>query len=168
MITDPALNSPNAVLQAQMSYKGQIVSEWWQFREYLLDGTGVNPDATNYLRMYEMPGDNIVAYKLDDMDSDFLTINAADDITLCDGSRTDPWEMFYTDSPNSAPVLNVGEWEYGWWNFDLDGDHIADGSNPLNWDSDGDWMVDWFEVNDDEEDGVRGDGSPLRYDTRDT
>ena len=24
----------------------------------------------------------------------------------------------------------------------------------MNWDTDGDWLVDWFEVNDDEEDGV--------------
>ena len=118
--------------------------------------------------MNDMPGDNIVAYKLNDMDSDFLTINTADDIILCDGASTDSWEIFYTQSPNSPPSLNVGEWEYGWWHFDLDGDHTAEGSNPLSWDSDGDWMVDWFEVNDDEEDGNRGDGSPLRYDTRDT
>ena len=25
----------------------------------------------------------------------------------------------------------------------------------MNWDTDGDWMNDWFEVRDDEEDGVR-------------
>jgi hypothetical protein len=29
-------------------------------------------------------------------------------------------------------------------------------------------MVDWFEVHDDEEDGVRGDSSPIRYDSRQT
>ena len=168
MITDAALNSPNAVLQADISYKGEAVTEWWQFRAYLLDSQGPDPDATNYLRMNDMPGDDIVAYKVNDMDSDFLTIDEVDDITLCDGKRTDSWEMFYTNSPLSPPVLNVGEWEYGWWYFDLDGDHTAEGSNPLNWDSDGDWMVDWFEVNDDEVDGIRGDGSPLRYDTRDT
>ena len=33
---------------------------------------------------------------------------------------------------------------------------------------DGDWIVDWFEVFDDEEDGIRGDSSPLRYDSRQT
>ena len=36
----------------------------------------------------------------------------------------------------------------------------------MNWDTDGDWVVDWFEVNDDERDGTRGDSSPLRYDSR--
>jgi hypothetical protein len=29
-------------------------------------------------------------------------------------------------------------------------------------------MVDWFEVHDDEQDGIRGDSSPLRYDSRQT
>jgi hypothetical protein len=29
-------------------------------------------------------------------------------------------------------------------------------------------MNDWFEVRDDEEDGVRGDSSPIRYDSRTT
>ena len=35
-------------------------------------------------------------------------------------------------------------------------------------DTDGDWLVDWFEVKDDEEDGMRGDSSPIRYDSRNT
>ena len=46
--------------------------------------------------------------------------------------------------------------------------NVAEGSDPMNWDTDGDWLVDWFEVNDDEEDGVRGDSSPIRYDSRNT
>ena len=33
--------------------------------------------------------------------------------------------------------------------------HVAEGTDPTNWDTDGDWMVDWFEVNDDEQDGSR-------------
>ena len=36
---------------------------------------------------------------------------------------------------------------------------ISQKSDPLNWDTDGDWLVDWFEVKDDEEDGMRGDSS---------
>ena len=52
--------------------------------------------------------------------------------------------------------------------MDFDDDHLAEGSSPINWDSDGDWIVDWFEVNDDEEDGIRGDSSPIRYDSRQT
>ena len=62
-------------------------------------------------------------------------------------------------SPNTAPVRAVGEHEYGWYLLDFDDDHIAEGTDPTNWDTDGDWMVDWFEVHDDEEDGVRGDSS---------
>jgi hypothetical protein len=50
--------------------------------------------------------------------------------------------------------------------IDFDDDHVAEGTDPMNWDTDGDWVVDWFEVNDDERDGVRGDSSPLRYDSR--
>ena len=34
--------------------------------------------------------------------------------------------------------------------MDFDDDHLAEGSSPINWDTDGDWIVDWFEVNDDE------------------
>ena len=60
-----------------------------------------------------------------------------------------------------------GEYVYGWWNIDIDGDNFADGTDPTNWDSDGDWYNDWFEINDDIIDGVWGDsGSPMRYDTR--
>ena len=58
--------------------------------------------------------------------------------------------------------------EFGWWRLDVDNDHIAEGTDPLDWDTDGDWLVDFFEVEDDEEDGVRGDSSPLRYDSRTT
>ena len=168
MITNSTLNSPNAVLTSGLTYQGTAVKEWWQLRAYLLDSDGADPSASNYMRMNSMPTDNIYALKINDMDADFLTINQADDIILCNGSSTDQWEIAFPLSPNSPPVLSAGEWEYGWWHFDLDGDHTAEGSNPIDWDSDGDWMVDWFEVNDDEEDGSRGDGSPLRYDARET
>ena len=49
----------------------------------------------------------------------------------------------------------VGEHEYGWYLLDYNDDHVAEGTDPTNWDTDGDWMVDWFEVNDDEQDGSR-------------
>ncbi|MEC8913880.1 MAG: hypothetical protein VYA52_01480, partial [Candidatus Thermoplasmatota archaeon] len=58
---------------------------------------------------------------------------------------------------------------YGWWLIDIDGDQIADGTDPANWDTDGDWLNDFFEIEDDMLDGVRGNsGSPIRYDDRTT
>ena len=48
-------------------------------------------------------------------------------------------------------------------------DNIADGTDPTNYDTDGDWINDWFEIDDDMVNGVRGDGgSPIRYDDRTT
>ncbi len=105
---------------------------------------------------------------MDDNDDDFLTLDPADDEILLSGAQTDPWEIYYTSSPQTAPVRAVGEHELGWYMMDFDDDHIAEGSSPINWDTDGDWIVDWFEVNDDEEDGIRGDSSPIRYDSRQT
>ncbi len=36
-----------------------------------------------------------------------------------------------------------------------------------NWDTDGDWLNDFFEIDDDLLDGIRGNsGSPIRYDDR--
>ena len=102
-----------------------------------------------------------------DMDTNYLEVNASDDMILVAGNRTDQWEIFYQSSPNTSPVRAVGEHEFGWYMLDLD-DDISEGSDPMNWDTDGDWLVDWFEVNDDEEDGVRGDSSPIRYDSRNT
>jgi hypothetical protein len=102
------------------------------------------------------------------MDNDFLVIDSGDDITRCSGDQTSEWDLYYIGNTNRAPAIDLGEHEYGWYLLDLDGDHIAEGSDPLNWDTDGDWLVDWFEVKDDEEDGLRGDSSPIRYDSRNT
>lgn len=110
--------------------------------------------------------DQRFVYILDDKDQDFLIIDQTDDEVLAAGNRTDAWDIFYTGSPQTSPVRSVGEHELGWYLVDLDDDHVAEGSDPMNWDTDGDWVVDWFEVNDDERDGVRGDSSPLRYDSR--
>ena len=53
--------------------------------------------------------------------------------------------------------------------LDIDGDQIADGTDPTNWDTDGDWLNDHFEIEDDLLDGLRGNsGSPIRYDDRST
>ena len=73
-----------------------------------------------------------------------------------------------TGAPNTAPVRAVGEHEFGWYLLDFNNDHVAEGTDPTNGDTDGDWMVDWFEVNDDEQDGSRGETSPIRYDSRQT
>jgi hypothetical protein len=97
-----------------------------------------------------------------------LILNTADDVVLTSGEWTDQWDIYYASSPLTSPVRIVGEHEYGWYNIDLDDDHIAEGSSPIHWDTDGDWIVDWFEIFDDEEDGIRGDSSPIRYDSRQT
>ena len=110
--------------------------------------------------------DESYALIIDDRDTDFLVLDAGDDILLCSGDVTDDWELYYIGNTNRAPAVDLGEHEYGWYLLDLDDDHIAEGSDPLNWDTDGDWLVDWFEVKDDEEDGMRGDSSPIRYDSQ--
>jgi hypothetical protein len=126
-------------------------------------------DSTNYLKMNRKNSEDFrYAFIKDDSDTDFLVLDPGDDVTMCSGDVTDNWEIYYPGSTNRAPSIDLGEHEFGWWLLDLDDDHIAEGSDPLNWDTDGDWMVDWFEVSDDEDDGIRGDSSPIRYDSRNT
>jgi hypothetical protein len=168
-ISDIDLTSPNSVRLNPLIYQGQPVEEWWQLRGYLL-GIGSSSEAKqNYLKMDKQSSTDFrYVFIVDDQDSDFLIQNNADDIILTSGAWTDQWEIYYSNSPQTSPVRIVGEHEYGWYTLDLDDDHIAEGTSPINWDTDGDWIVDWFEVFDDEEDGVRGDSSPLRYDSRQT
>ena len=67
--------------------------------------------------------------------------------------------------PESLTIVDVGT------TITLDASNTPNLSNQIssiNWDTDGDWMVDWFEVNDDEQDGSRGETSPIRYDSRQT
>ena len=169
MIADIDLTSPNAVRLSPLIYQGQPIDEWWQFRGYLL-GLGTSEEATkNYLKMdQQSSADFRYVLIVDDQDSDFLILNTADDVVLTSGEWTDQWDIYYASSPLTSPVRIVGEHEYGWYNIDLDDDHIAEGSSPIHWDTDGDWIVDWFEIFDDEEDGIRGDSSPIRYDSRQT
>ena len=149
-------------------YKRQV-EEWWQFRGYTL-GLGEPSEAsTNYLKMDKQSATDFrYVLIIDDNDNDFLTLDSTDDETMVSGAQTDQWEIYYASSPQTAPVRAVGEHELGWYMMDFDDDHLAEGSSPINWDTDGDWIVDWFEVNDDEEDGLRGDSSPIRYDSRQT
>jgi hypothetical protein len=168
-ISDKDLTSPNAVRLSGMVYQGAPVTEWWQLRGALLHIGLFDESTSNYLKMDQSNSMDIrYAYVVDDKDTNFLLLDSSDDQVMLAGNRTDQWEIYYTGSPNTSPVRNVGEHELGWHYLDLDNDHIAEGTDPMNWDTDGDWMVDWFEVNNDEDDGVRGDSSPIRYDSRQT
>jgi hypothetical protein len=152
-----------------MVYQGTPVTEWWQLRGALLHIGLFDESTSNYLKMDQSNSMDIrYAYVVDDKDTNFLLLDSSDDQVMLAGNRTDQWEIYYIGSPNTSPVRNVGEHELGWHYLDLDNDHIAEGTDPMNWDTDGDWMVDWFEVNNDEDDGVRGDSSPIRYDSRQT
>ena len=168
-ITNSDYSSPNAVRLSGLTYDGMPVTEGWQFRAAMLGLGQPNELVLNYLKLDKFGGpDNQYGYIVDDKDTNFLIVDPSDDLVLMAGNRTDAWEIYYQGSPNTPPVRNVGEHEYGWYLLDFDDDHLAEGSSPLNWDTDGDWMNDWFEVRDDEEDGVRGDSSPIRYDSRQT
>ena len=46
------------------------------------------------------------------------------------GNLTDAWDIYYAGSPDTPPVRNVGEREYGWYLLDLDDDHLAEGAIP--------------------------------------
>ena len=168
-ISDKDLTSPNAVRLSGMVYQGSPVTEWWQLRGALLHIGLFDESTSNYLKMDQSNSADIrYAYVVDDKDTNYLLLDSSDDQVILAGNRTDQWDIYYVGSPNTSPVRNVGEHELGWYYLDLDNDHIAEGSDPMNWDTDGDWMVDWFEVHDDENDGVRGDSSPIRYDSRQT
>lgn len=168
-INDQSLTSPSAVRLSGISWQGTPVTEWWQFRGWTLQLDDINVHLTNYLRMYKRdPSDTLWALIIDDQDTDFQTIDPSNDIDLCRGDWTDSWDIYYSASPNSPPSLVVGEREFGWWYLDIDGDHIAEGTDPTKWDTDGDWLHDGWEVAEDEVDGIRGDSSPIHYDSRET
>ncbi|MDE0857320.1 MAG: hypothetical protein OSA38_01985 [Candidatus Poseidoniaceae archaeon] len=168
-VTDTNFASPNAVRLSGLVYDGEVVLEWWQFRAAMLSLDETGSSTENYLKMDQSFNNDIrFAFIVDDKDTNFLSLDAGDDEVHMAGNWTDSWEIYYTGSPFTAPVRAVGEHEFGWYLLDHDNDHIAEGSDPTNWDTDGDWLVDWFEVHDDEEDGIRGDSSPIRYDSRQT
>jgi hypothetical protein len=168
-ITTESLSSPNAVRLSGLTFEGQIVQEGWQLRSVLLGVGQWDEGVRNYLKMDKSQSNDFrYAYLVDDNDVEFLVQDSTNHVVHCAGNLTDSWEIYYTGAPNTAPVRSVGEHEYGWYLLDYNNDHVAEGTDPMKWDTDGDWMVDWFEVNDDEQDGSRGESSPIRYDSRQT
>ena len=170
-LVNASLASPSLVRNAGLfDCSGDIVQEWWQLRESLL-GTcsGSAALSTNYFRMYRVnDADQLYALVIEDNDLDYEDVDTSDDVVLVNGAWTDEYQRFAGDQYH-LPNTGLGEYVYGWWVIDIDGDQIADGTDPANWDTDGDWLNDFFEIEDDMLDGVRGNsGSPIRYDDRTT
>jgi len=170
-VANATLNSPSAVRAASLfDCSGSEVEEWWQLRESLL-GTcfGANNYPTNYLRMNKIDEDDLLyALVVIDNDVDYEDVNPSNDEVLVNGGWADSFNRIAGDRFH-LPNPGLGEYPYGWWILDIDGDLIADGTDPANWDTDGDWLNDYFEINDDLLDGIRGNsGSPIRYDDRTT
>ena len=170
-LVNASLASPTLVRQANLyDCSGNIVQEWWQLRESLL-GTcsGSAALASNYFRMYRVNNaDMLYALIVKDNDDHYEDIDTSDDEVMVNGAWADEYHRFAGDQYH-LPNTGLGEYVYGWWIIDIDGDQIADGTDPTNWDTDGDWLNDFFEIEDDMLDGVRGNsGSPIRYDDRTT
>ena len=170
-VVNTTLSSPS-VVRASTLYdcSGQDVEEWWQLRETLL-GTcsGSNSLSTNYLRINRInDGDQLYALIINDNDFSYEDVNSSNDVVISNGAWTDQYNRLVGDMyhlPNPAS----GEYAFGWWVLDIDGDLIAEGTDPTKWDTDGDWLNDFFEIDDDLIDGIRGNsGSPIRYDDRTT
>lgn len=170
-VVNASLSSPTLVRQSLLNdCSGNYVEEWWQLRESLL-GTcsGSSALTSNYFRMYKINNnDELYALIVDDNDQDYQYLDTSDDETLCSGEWADSYQRFAGDQYH-LPNIGLGEYVYGWWILDIDGDQIADGTDPTKWDTDGDWLNDFFEIEDDMLDGVRGNSaSPIRYDDRTT
>ena len=169
-ITDTSLTSAGLVRQTpMMDCDGNQVREWWQLREVQLGYCERNWIDYNYFRMRKVNGtDELYAHVVEDGDSDYQWTQPDDDVHLLWGNWTDPWNRSFGDKGH-LPILSFGEFVWGWWLLDMDGDQIADGTDPFNYDTDGDWLNDHFEIEDDMLDGIRGNGgSPIRYDDRAT
>jgi len=131
--------------------------------------SGSSSLPSNYLRMNRInEEDQLYALIIDDNDEYYGEVNSSDDVVFVNGAWTDEFNRLAGDRYH-LPNIGLGEYPYGWWILDIDGDLIADGTDPTNWDSDGDWLNDFFEIDDDLLDGIRGNsGSPIRYDDRTT
>ena len=170
-VVNTTLSSPSVVRASSLfDCSGANVEEWWQLRETLL-GTcsGSNSISTNYLRINRINDqDPLYALVIDDNDVNYEDVNTSNDVTHVNGAWTDEYNRLAGDEFH-LPNPGLGEYPYGWWVLDIDGDLIADGTDPTNWDTDGDWLNDFFEIDDDLLDGIRGNsGSPIRYDDRTT
>ena len=168
-IVNASLSSPSLVRASPLTdCRGNEVQEGWQFREVVLGLCGSSVSLyTNYLRMNRISqSDTLYALVIDDNDQDYTEIDTSNDNVLLSGNWTDSFGRFAGDKFH-LPNTGLGEYPYGWWLLDFDGDSIAEGTSPINWDTDGDWLNDRFEIADDLLDGVRGNsGSPIRYDDR--
>ena len=170
-VVNGTLSSPSIVRASTLfDCSGQEVEEWWQLRQTLL-GTcsGSNSVSSNYLKINKVNDeDNLYALIINDNDENYQDVNSSDDEILVNGAWADEYnrlagDMFHLPNPG------LGEYAFGWWILDIDGDLVADGTDPTNWDTDGDWLNDFFEIDDDLLDGIRGNsGSPIRYDDRTT
>ena len=167
-ITNTNLNSNAKVINANLEWNGEPVTEWWQFRGHLLRLGQLDESTSNYFKMARLDSsDNLFAYVINDNDAEYLVVNLSnnDPIPVVAGNWTSEWEKYLPGIPaESNPILSQGERPHGWYILDIDDDGVADGSSPKNWDTDGDWIVDWFEVNEDEKTSERGENSPIRYD----
>ena len=166
-ITNEDYNSSGKVLALGLTWDDEPVTEWWQFREFLLHLGEADESTTNYFKMArEDSSDNLFAYVVNDNDAEYLVVDPSDDDLkpLIAGNWTAEWDKYFPSAPaETNPILVQGERPHGWYILDIDDDGVADGSSPTNWDTDGDWIVDWFEVNEDENADVRGTNSPIRY-----
>ena len=170
-VVNASMSSPSLIRDSSLlDCSGNQVSEWWQLRESLL-GTcsGSSAISTNYFRMNKInDNDMLYALVIQDNDLDYENVDNSNDITLLNGEWADSFNRIAGDQYH-LPNTFLGEYVYGWWVLDIDGDQIADGTDPTNWDTDGDWLNDQFEIEDDLLDGLRGNsGSPIRYDDRST
>ena len=170
-VVNASMSSPSLVRSSNLvDCSGEPVSEWWQLRESLL-GTcsGSSSISTNYFRMNKInDNDRLYALVINDYDMDYEDVDSSNDLTSLNGEWTDTFNRIAGDQYH-LPNIFLGEYVYGWWILDIDGDQIADGTDPTNWDTDGDWLNDHFEIEDDLLDGIRGNsGSPIRYDDRST
>ena len=170
-VVNASMSSPSLIRNSNLvDCFGEPVSEWWQLRDSLL-GTcsGSSSISTNYFRMNKInDGDRLYALIVDDNDLEYENVDNSNDFTSLNGEWTDSFNRIAGDQYH-LPNIFLGEYVFGWWILDIDGDQIADGTDPTNWDTDGDWLNDHFEIEDDLLDGIRGNsGSPIRYDDRST
>ena len=164
-ITDDTYRSATLVRSLDLQWDGEQITEWWQFRKWLLHLGEDDEMEKNYLKIYKRDSQDMMYAKIiQDNDDDFFVMNPVDDISICRGDWTDSYGL--VSSSSIIPDIGRNQYPFGWWVLDLDGDFTAEGTDPTNWDTDGDWMVDWYEVHNDETDGERGDISAIRYDDR--
>ncbi len=164
---------------------------WFEFRAELAGATWFSA-TDHYLAMTKVnsvqnPDDPFYASII--IDDDRTTQTTTPVFTESDILLNGSWTSAYNRNPSDGKVttpLTVPMWNatsrqnvaylsqsteyvYGWWLLDIDGDHIADGSDPFSWDTDGDWSRDSHEVSEDIKYSAlgndRGSGlySPIRW-----